>query len=79
MVTLTAVPQARYGCEARQSINLHSSDSTVEASMRGMSVNNPAIAADIVRFSAKCLRQIDVLSRSKDNALPGLNVRRYRP
>jgi hypothetical protein len=44
-----------------------------------MSVNNPAIAADIVRFSAKCLRQIDVLSRSKDNALPGLNVARYRP
>ena len=44
-----------------------------------LALNNPAVAADIVRFSAKCLRQIDVLSRSKDNALPGLNVGRYRP
>jgi len=32
-----------------------------------------------MRFSAICLRQIDVLSRPKDNALPGLYIGRYSP
>ena len=65
MVTLTAVPQGPVRLRGK--------------AIDKLALNNLAIAADIVRFSAKCLRQIDVLSRSKDNALPGLNVGRYRP
>jgi len=32
-----------------------------------------------VRLSAICLRQIDLLSRPKDSALPGLYIGRYSP
>jgi len=65
MVTLTAVPQGPVRLQGK--------------AIDKLTLNNLAIAADIVRFSAKCLRQIDVLSCSKDNALPRLNVGRYRP
>ena len=33
----------------------------------------------MVRVSAKCLRHIDLLSRAKDCALPGLHIGRYSP
>jgi hypothetical protein len=33
----------------------------------------------MVRLSALCFRQIDALSRAKDNALPGLDIGRDRP
>ena len=33
----------------------------------------------MVCLSAICLRQIDVLSRAKDCALPGLHIGRYSP
>ena len=65
MVTLTAVPQGPVRLQGK--------------AIDKLTLNNLAIAADIVRFSAECLRQIDALSRAKDNALPGLNVGRYRP
>ena len=32
-----------------------------------------------VRLSAICLRQVDLLSRAKDSALPGLYIGRYSP
>jgi hypothetical protein len=32
-----------------------------------------------VWLSARCRRQIDLLSRPKDSALPGLYIGRYRP
>jgi hypothetical protein len=33
----------------------------------------------VVRHSAICLRQIDLLARPKDSALPGLYIGRYSP
>jgi len=33
----------------------------------------------LVRLSLLCLRQIDLLSRPKDSALPGLYIGRYSP
>src|SRR6516225_6863937 len=49
MVTLTAVPQGPVRLRGK--------------AIDKLALSNLAIAADIVRFSAKCLRQIDVLSR----------------
>jgi hypothetical protein len=36
-------------------------------------------ARSVVRLSARCLRQIDLLSRPKDSALPGRYIGRYSP
>jgi|SRR6516162_4769531 hypothetical protein len=39
----------------------------------------PYFSEGLVRLSAVCLRQMDLLSRPKDSALPGLDIGRYGP
>ena len=39
----------------------------------------PYFSEGLVRLSAVCLRQIDLLSRPKDSALPGLDIGRHSP
>ena len=36
-------------------------------------------SGDMVCLSAICIRQIDLLSRPKDNAVPGFDIGRYSP
>jgi hypothetical protein len=60
----------------------HLPDLTFAEDAHGAKSSMPAVrisSGGTVRLSAICLRQIDVLSRPKDSALPSLYIGRYSP